>query len=90
MGSGMGKYLLEKEGVEIVGVICSTERENGMYLGVLLVTKINGIICSNNANAVLKIPTDIILIRPPDVRGGHYRNWHFHHPWFSANSRSLL
>ncbi len=39
MGSGMGKYLLEKEGIEIVGVICSTERENGMDLGVLLVTK---------------------------------------------------
>lgn len=65
MGSGMGKYLLEKEGIEIVGVICSTERENGMDLGVLLVTKINGIICSNNANAVLKTPADIILIRSP-------------------------
>jgi len=51
MGSGMRRYLQEKEGIQIAGTICSIKRKNGMDLGVLLVIK-NGTICRNNANKV--------------------------------------
>lgn len=52
-GQWMGKYLQEKEGIQIAGAICSIKRKNGMNLGVLLVIK-NGIICRNNANTVAR------------------------------------
>ncbi len=63
MGSGMGKILLNKQGIEIVGAICSTERKNGLDLGEVLETDQLGITCSNEPEEVLSsTPADILLL----------------------------
>ncbi len=59
MGSGIGKYLMEKEGIEIVGAI---ELKDGIDLGEVLGTGKTGIICKSNAHEVLEIPADIVII----------------------------
>jgi len=63
VGSSIAKFLLEKEGVEIVGAIDVAEEKVGKDLGeVLGVGKRLGIVVSNNPDAVLpKVKADVVV-----------------------------
>jgi 4-hydroxy-tetrahydrodipicolinate reductase len=62
-GTGMGRLLLEKEGIEIVGAICNTAEKEGKDLGEILGTERKlGVKASRDVDAVLSsTEADVVL-----------------------------
>lgn len=61
MGSGMGRYLVEKEGIELVGAIARTKTKVGKDLGEVLQTRELGVKVSDNVEEVLSQDADVVL-----------------------------
>jgi len=62
MGSGMGRYLLQKEGIELVGGIERPGDKVGQDLGEVLESDGLGVTVSDDPAAVLQTEADIVLI----------------------------
>lgn len=62
MGKGIGKLILEKEGIEIVGAIDAAPQIAGSDLGDVLGAKKLGVICNSNPEEVLQLDADLIFI----------------------------
>lgn len=62
MGSGMGRYLLQKEGIELVGGIERPGDKVGQDLGEVLESDGLGVKVSDDPAAVLQTEADIVLI----------------------------
>ncbi len=62
MGSGMGKYLLQKEGIELVGGIERPGEKVGKDLGELLDSENLGVQVSDDPEKVLQTEADVVLI----------------------------
>ncbi len=62
MGSGMGKYLIDKEGVEIVGAIANRESKAGKDVGQFFgIDKEVGVKITNDPMSVITEDVDVVL-----------------------------